>query len=207
VLETPEIHAPHAHHGGGLPRWLEMVIALTALIASISSIVIAIHHGHTMEKLVLANSLPYLQGGFSGVTPDGTEIVALDLINRGVGPAHEKSLRVKVHGQYVRSTNELLAAVLGTEQAASARADLHPIYNKVRTRFIPGGQTQLVWHLVRTDDNAKVWEKMHDDMEKNWEMQYCYCSVFNECWQVNSVWQEPEPVMQCTRDEANEFIP
>jgi hypothetical protein len=63
-MESTDLHTPHPHHGGALPRWLDLVIAITALITSVSSIVIAIHHGRTMEKLVQANSFPYLQGRF-----------------------------------------------------------------------------------------------------------------------------------------------
>ena len=60
-MEGPEVHQTHGRHrGGGLPQWLELTIAGTALVTSICSIVIAIHHGHTMEKLVQANSIPYL---------------------------------------------------------------------------------------------------------------------------------------------------
>jgi hypothetical protein len=73
-----------------LPRWLELVIAVTALVTSISSIAIAVHHGKIMEKLVQANSVPYMQGGFSNVTPEGHHVLSLDLLNRGVGPAHEQ---------------------------------------------------------------------------------------------------------------------
>jgi hypothetical protein len=205
-LETPEIHTPHAHHGGGLPRWLELLIAITALITSISSIAIAVHHGHIMEKLVQANSFPYLQGGFSTATVDGGKAVALDFVNRGVGPAHEKSLRIKVKGTYVRSTKELIAAVLGPDQVEQAESILHPIYNKVQTRFIPGGQSQLVFHLQPTSDNASLFELLRNDVE-HWQIEYCYCSVFDDCWQVLSNWQEPEPVKQCSRDEPHEFLP
>ena len=77
-MEQPEVHAPHARHGG-LPRWLELVIAVTALITSISSIAIAVHHGSIMEKLVQANSLPYMRGGFSDVQPGGERIMSLAL--------------------------------------------------------------------------------------------------------------------------------
>ena len=61
-MEAPEVHKPHAGHGGALPRWLELLIAITALVTSISSIAIAVHHSHIMEKLVQANSIPgYVQ--------------------------------------------------------------------------------------------------------------------------------------------------
>jgi hypothetical protein len=59
-VENPEVHTVHTSHGR-LPRWLELTIAVTALITSISSIAIAIHHGQIMEKLVQANSVPYMQ--------------------------------------------------------------------------------------------------------------------------------------------------
>jgi hypothetical protein len=71
-VENPEVHTPHARHGG-LPRWLELTIAVTALITSISSIAIAVHHGQIMEKLVQANSVPYMQGGFSAPAESARE--------------------------------------------------------------------------------------------------------------------------------------
>ena len=118
-METPEVHPPHVpehrrgRRRGGLPHWLEMAIAITALTTSISSIVIAIQHGHTMEKLVEANSVPYLEGGFSDITPEGDKILSLELLNRGVGPAHEESMRVTV-GRYSPASD--LSAIIGTER-------------------------------------------------------------------------------------------
>jgi len=207
AVETPEIHHPHARHTGGLPRWLELVIAITALITSVSSIAIAIHHGHVMEMLVQANSLPYMQGGFSDVTIEGKEVLSLDLLNRGVGPAHEESLRVKVGPAYVRSVQELFATSLGPEQYAKAQSVLRPMRNEVRTRFIPGGQSQFVFQLPKTAENAQFWELLSKDNEERRDLEWCYCSVFQECWDVHSKLQEPQRVKQCRRDESREFLP
>jgi hypothetical protein len=205
-LEAPEIHKLHARNGGGLPRWLELVIAITALVTSISSIAIAVHHGHTMEKLVEANSVPYLQGGFSDVTPEGHDVLSLDLLNRGVGPAHEKSLRVRVGNEYVKSVRDLILASLGPEQAVKAQAVLHPVWNHVPTRFIPGGQSQFVFRVAKTADNSQFWDLLAKNQAR-WDIEFCYCSVFEECWQVRGKWHEPEPVKQCRRDESREFLP
>jgi hypothetical protein len=205
-MEATEIEKPHSRRGGGLPRWLELLIAVTAFVTSISSIAIAVHHGHVMEKLVQANSLPYVQGGFSDVTIEGEKVLSLDLLNRGVGPAHEQSLRVKVGGQYVKSVRELMSASLGPEQAEKAREILHPLWNRVRTRFIPGGQQQFIFRLARTTENAQFWDLLQKD-EPRWDLEYCYCSIFQECWQVRGKWQEPEHIRQCRRDESREFLP
>jgi hypothetical protein len=206
-LETPEVHQPHAHHsGGGVPRWLELIIAVTALVTSISSIAIAVHHGHVMEKLVQANSIPYMQAGFSDRTTDGREVLSLDLLNPGVGPAHEKSLRVKVDGRVVRSTRELILASLGPEKGAAAYAALDPLKNGVRTRFVPGGQSQMVFSTTKTAQNALWWDAL-DKAQNRWEVSLCFCSVFDDCWFVKDKWHEPAPVRQCVRDEATEFLP
>lgn len=204
-MENPEVHTPHARHGG-LPRWLELTIAVTALITSISSIAIAVHHGQIMEKLVQANSVPYMQGGFSNVTLEGSRVLSLDLLNRGVGPAHEQSLRVKVGERYVRSVSELIVASLGPEQAAEMETALNPYKNRVRKRFIPGGEQQLVFSMTRTPENARDWDLLNATREK-WNVEFCYCSVFEECWQVLGKLAEPEPVDSCRGDEAREFLP
>jgi len=205
-MEATEIEKPHAKHSGGLPRWLELLIAITAFVTSISSIAIAVHHGHVMEKLVQANSLPYMQGGFSDETIEGEKVLSLDLLNRGVGPAHEQSLRVTVGGQYVKSVRELISASLGPEQAQKARDVVHPLWNRVRTRFIPGGQQQFIFRLAKTAENAQFWDLLNKD-EGRWDLEYCYCSIFQECWQVRGKWDEPEHVKQCRRDESREFLP
>lgn len=204
-VETPGTHHPHHRHGG-LPRWLELVIAVTALVTSVSSIAIAVHHGHVMEKLVQANSLPYLQGGFSDATPEGERVLSLDLLNRGVGPAHEKSLRVKVDGRYVTSLRELIAASLGADEAEAADEALETLQNRVRTRFVPGGQSQMVFRIPKTPESEKYWDRMQA-AQGRWGLEYCYCSVFDECWEVLGKWEEPKRVAACARVEENEFLP
>jgi hypothetical protein len=209
-LEGPEVHHPHARHGG-LPRWLELAIAITALTTSVSSIIIAIHHGTTMEKLVQANSLPYMQGGISTATTAGESVLSLDLLNRGVGPAHEKSLRVKVDGKYVTSMNALLAASLTPQQAAEVQKarDEHILNinrNDVKHRFVPGGEPQMVFSIAKTPENSRYWEMLVQARQR-WSLDFCYCSVFAECWYVASELAEPEPVKECVRDEPNEFTP
>ena len=212
-METPEVHQPHpprarrTRRHDGIPRWLELVIAVTALITSVSSIAIAIHHGDIMEKLVRANSIPYLQGGFSDVTLEGEQVLSMELLNRGVGPAHEQSLRIKVGERYAKSVDELVSASLGPETAARAKPLRDRIIkNRVPKRFIPGGETQVVFRVPRVAENAIFWDQLVGAQDR-WNVEFCYCSVFDECWQVKGKWTEPEPVKQCHREEGREFFP
>lgn len=47
-MDTPEVeaHARHAHTG---VRWLDVSLGLSAFAVSLISLVVAIHHGHTMQ--------------------------------------------------------------------------------------------------------------------------------------------------------------
>jgi hypothetical protein len=215
-MDTPEVQAPEMprkrrlRRREGLPRWLELTIAITALVTSISSIVIAIQHGHTMEKLVQANSIPYLEGGFNTATPEGAQVLSLLFLNRGVGPAHEESLRVTVDDRPIRSFTDLVVASLGPEEGHKARQVFHQthtlIRNNVPKRFIPAGQPQLVFKVPRTPENALWWDQLAKQQSR-WNVSYCYCSVFDECWLVPSENADAKRVKQCVRDEKIEFTP
>ena len=210
-MDKPEVHRARAsprrsRSGGVLPRWLDFVVAVTALITSVCSILLAIQNSHDQDKLVKANSFPYMQGGFSDANPQGEDVLSLDLFNPGVGPAHEESLRVTVDGRYVRSMNELYTASLGSAAAASRPFAHEMVKNGVRTRFIAPGQQQMVFRIPKRPDNAQLWDRLQA-AQSRWNVDFCYCSVFNECWRVPSKWREPQPVKECTRDEPHEFLP
>jgi len=208
-LEGPEVHTPHTHaggggHGGGLPRWLELTLAIAALVTSVSSIAIALHHGETMEKLVQANSIPYLEASPSDATAEGVDQISIDLTNRGVGPAHERSLRIKAGDAYVRNVQDLIVSAVGPADAPAALLALRSYRNTQRERFIPANSSQFLFRVRKTPENAAYWDRL-DSAVTNVHMEYCYCSVFEECWAVHD--EEHTRVKQCTRDEAHEFNP
>lgn len=203
-MDEPEVHAPHHPHGGP-PRWLEWVTSVSALVVSVTSIIIAVHHGDTMEKLVTANSLPYLTAAMSDATLQGDDRLSLDLTNSGVGPAHEQSLKVQVGDRYVTSVGDLVAAIVGPQEAAAANAVLRAYKNTQRERFIAANATQLVFRIDKTEANARYWALLDASAAKSWHYEVCYCSVFEECWVVRD--EARKRVKQCRRDEAHEFTP
>ena len=109
-----EIEKPHVHHHRKLDiPWYDLAIPVAALFVSFVSIFIAWHHGQVMkelvhqnEKLVEANSLPYLQ--FDGSNANGR--VTFNVTNEGVGPAKIMSAEVLVDGHAVQSLHELVDA-------------------------------------------------------------------------------------------------
>ena len=209
---TPDLpEPPHRRHGGGLPRWLEWTTAIAALVVSVSSIFIAIRNGDIENRMLKANSLPYLFIGVSDVTPEGADQISIDLVNNGVGPANEKSLKVKVGDRYVTSVEDLIRTAVGPADAAEAVKVLKNYHNRVPTRFVAAKSDQFVFRIAKTPENARYWEMLDRSAASNWVLEYCYCSVFDECWKVRTegrnAREDRQPVKACTRDEPHEFIP
>jgi hypothetical protein len=104
---TPESEiAPEARKTGH--RWVDLSAAVCALVISLTSLWVAVRHGHTMERmadanarLVSANSYPLLQHYQSNAAdlraPDytgGMRVASLNVTNSGVGPAKVETLEV-----------------------------------------------------------------------------------------------------------------
>jgi hypothetical protein len=207
-FEGPEFEPPHRPHGRGLPPWLEWTTAIAALVVSITSIVIAILNGGAMDKLVKANSFPYVFGGFSDATPAGIDRISVDLINNGVGPANEKSLTIRLGDRYVTSVPDLVRAVVGPAEGEAAVKALQSFRNGAHTRFIAAKDRQFIFWIDKTPQNARYWDMIDKSIGRDrsaWHIDFCYCSVFDECWAVHD--ENPTPVKACKRDERHEFLP
>jgi hypothetical protein len=198
---------PHRHHGAGLPRWLEWTTAIAALVVSVSSIFIAIRNGDIENRMLKASSFPYLYGGVSDAAPDGRDQISIDFANNGVGPANEESLKVKVGDRYVTSVKDLIRAAVGPADADAATKALmaKEVRNHVPTRFIAAKGDQFVFRIPKTPENSRYWEMLDRSANTPWRVEYCYCSVFEECWKASD--ERHVPVKACKRDEPHEFIP
>jgi hypothetical protein len=199
-----DLEPPHRHRSGGLPIWLEWITAVSALIVSVCSIAIAIHNGQIENKMLKANSYPYLVGVISDATPDDRPQISMDFFNNGVGPADERSLKISVDGRYVTSVQDLIATALGPKEAPRALPLLHGMHNTLSTRFIAAKGDQFVFRIPKTAENTAAWDQL-DATQARWHVEYCYCSVFDQCWAVRD--ETHTPVKACKRDEPREFNP
>jgi hypothetical protein len=203
--EVPE--PPHVpHKSSSLPRWLEWTTAISALVISLCSIGIALYNARIEARLLTANSFPYLVSGVSDALPDGREQVIIEFLNNGVGPADERSLKIKVGARYVTSINDLIREVVGPAEAPRAIAELKEVHDNEPTRFIASKDHAMVFRIDKTPQNAAEWDLFDHAMNaKGLTLEYCYCSVFEECWAVNGAARHR--VKECVRDPRLEFTP
>jgi hypothetical protein len=195
-----EIEPPHVHHHRTGQRHLDLILPIAALFVSFVSIWIAWHHGKVMqelvqqnERLVEANSLPWLQLYGSNTVTKGLQDVSLNVSNQGVGPGEIRSVQILVDGRPVTQPRALLDACCRGDD-----------YGRVGTstllgRMIRPGEEISFLEMPALPSSQAAVKKLNEARKDRIEVRLCYCSVFGECWNVTSQDNSrPTPVGQCT---------
>jgi len=198
VVPETEVHASHARSGH---RWVDLVLAGSAMLVSIVSLAIAIRHGQTMEKmaeanarLVAANSWPFLQYSTSNEGDDGKPLIRLSVINAGVGPARVETLEVFWHGAPVASPQALLAACCGLAAGTEQTARFN--YGLLTGRIVRAAEAVTLLEVRPEAAAGTVWQRL-DRERLHVKFRACYCSVFDECWTSSLVGTRATPVARC----------
>jgi hypothetical protein len=193
MTPEPEVHH-HSHRTGH--RWVDFAVPLSALAVSAISLVIAIHHGHTMQKmadenarLVQANSWPLLQFTTGNANDQGDPEITLKVENAGVGPAKLISLEIFQGDKRIRTPRDLVQAL----DPATTRPMLS--LGLTLPTVVRAGDSQLLIGLKREGQEA-LWDKLNT---ARFELKFraCYCSVFDECWVSDLATVSPQHVEQC----------
>lgn len=174
----PEVHA---HHHSVGHRWIDIVLAVSALLLSVASILIAIENDHAMKRLVTANSWPYVEPYHGNIdTSTGDAAVHFDIKNSGVGPAVIEKLVVTYDGQVVTGTSDLLqrCCALGPDDHVNRLINL--AYGVLAAR-----ETLTFLQIPMQNLAPESWKKL-DAARLKVGIQVCYSSVFDEHW-ISSV--------------------
>lgn len=186
----PEIEAHHHGHTGH--RWLDILLGLSAMVISVASLFLAVHHGHTMEKMVEASTWPYVELSFSNAETDGRSVAKLDVINSGVGPARIETAEVFFKGKPVASRRDLVRAMTDSEQ-------MNVITSTISDRVLRAGDT-IPALLTRPDMAAspEFFSRFQTSLPEV-SARLCYCSVLDQCWLRDSREAKPVKVKECSK--------
>ena len=184
-------HESHSHaHPTGIP-WLDLILAGSAIFISIVSLMISIHHGHTMEKLVEANekqvrasTLPMLH--FTTGNLDSTDkirMIHFDLANGGTGPALIEWLRVKWNDVPTAGPRDFLDRCCANGSSSSAPRSYW--FNTASGMNLPATQSQMVFYVRADNSDPDFYRRLDTDARFRIQAEACYCSVLDECWITN----------------------
>jgi hypothetical protein len=184
-------------------RMADLAVAFSALFVSLCSLGIALHHGRTMQRLVEANSRPFIQittsnGNRSTDSPLGQAFSVL-ISNPGAGAARVERFSILIDDKPAKDIGEALLRLAGLPADAKEEAVLlGPMtYTAVAPSYLKAGSEQPVLFWPRTASNASVWDKDAAAGLNRVKFETCYCSIFDECWVENSHTFKPTAVAGC----------
>jgi len=122
------------------------------------------------------------------VTNDGA-LFQLSVRNAGVGPARIKAMKVSLEGKPVANWTEFSERALGGANVVLGRI------TAVGRVLRPGDQV----NLFTVSEPAAVRKLTELAYSGAASVEYCYCSIFDECWFVKTIeeWSEPRPTRVC----------
>lgn len=179
-------------------RLADMTVAFCALFVSLCSLGIALHHGRTMQRLVEANSRPFIQFVFGhgdyAVGSSVAQALTLLISNPGAGAARVERFSMLLDGKVVDNAGDALAHLAGL----SSPEALGPMsYSDAAPAYVKAGSDELVLRWPRTEQNAAAWDRVLAAGPARLSFEACYCSIFDECWIEKSAVFRPTPVKSC----------
>jgi hypothetical protein len=191
--QGPDIEAHHHPRTGR--AWVDVMLSVSAVTISLISLLLAIGNGDAMQRLVAANSWPFVSIGVGNRDEHGDKVLRLIAQNKGIGPAKVQTLEVFYNGRPVPDAHALIRAILG------------PAADGGR---IPFGGGSVVGDVLSSKEVVLLLAVQDKgiapaDLDKlafearNIGFRTCYCSVFDECWVSDRTGplSPPTPVKSC----------
>ncbi|MBD8880942.1 hypothetical protein IHE49_10640 [Rhodanobacter sp. 7MK24] len=191
----PEVHA-HSHKSGH--SLVDLMLALSALVLSVVSMIIAIENHHAMKQLVMANSWPYLRHESSNVGSSGDAVALLGLTNAGVGPALIEKFTVSYQGTPIKTTTDLLRHCCVKDAGDVTAMKANMITGSMNGRAVAARESAYFLQMKRPGEGPMLdhWKAL-DDAREHVSAAVCYRSVLGDHWVTTSDDFRPRQVDSC----------
>jgi hypothetical protein len=202
----PDTESTNEPHKSG-HRLTDMVVSVSAIFISLCSLALALRHGETMERLVEANSRPFIQFDTSNgkVGPNGevTRELSVSISNPGSGSARIETFEMALDGHVLSGWGEALKQLkqeaVAKHLISSDTVSVMVSYANVAPSYLKAAGEQVVMRWRPDDAASPLWDYIDSARQSGrFTFKACYCSIFDECWVVRSGTFRPAPVKNCT---------
>lgn len=153
----------------------EMIVAFAAIFVSLATLLVYLYQARIMQNQLHTSVWPYVEWLYSNA--ENQFVITVE--NKGIGPAIVKRVEMKLDGSQVHGNAALFKKLLG-------RNNFDFINSTVEGRVIlPGEKVEMV-HVydsaaAHAIDSLLLW----DNSKHTFELEICYCSVYDDCWKTN----------------------
>ncbi len=167
----------------------QTVLSLVGVFIAVVALYATLAESDAARKQTAAAVWPFVQLTFHDHLSETGAAFRISMTNAGVGPARMRSMRVLLDGVPLRDGHHALELVgeVGTHRLGQSFVS--------RRVLIPGETVAM----VATTDRVLVEKFLGTLARPGNSITYCYCSIFDACWVVDSEkdLHTPEPVDEC----------
>ena len=169
----------------------EMIIGLSALMVSLVAVVVSVYSAYIDRAYARASVWPRLTLSKSDYYKDGLPIYEYRIENAGTGPAVIKYAYVSADGTYFSRWSQVFEHFnLEVENVTQSH---------ISSRVVPAGKSFAAQYTNNTEF-MPLWRRIDSKID----IEICYCSIYNECWQVDRR-TPPQEIAACTVDTTKAF--
>ncbi|MEO0467056.1 MAG: hypothetical protein AAF216_10990 [Pseudomonadota bacterium] len=197
---------------------LQTIPAIVGIVIACFALYAALNEADSVRKQQEAAVWPHLQVDRSNMSTDTDVGLTVTVRNRGIGPARVRSARMFLDGEEVLSWSALFSKLHPETEGFFPRTDsyvgqsvLSPQQDVVvidlQTSIYRDFDLSEMDHVTSEEELKQLIVSLRGAFnEDSLEFRLCYCSFFNDCWQVNNVQRDPESVEACAVSAVeNEF--
>ncbi len=183
--------------------WLDLVVAISAVVISVVSLFVAQRADRTQERLLAASVWPFVEFHTSNISPTYERFVTLSLRNAGVGPARIRWMTVEYRKRPIANPRDLLSDCCDPKPP-HALAKTLITSSVVHSVLVPRETRDFI--LVRPNAKDKIAYDAFDHLRRSLHIRACYCSVLGDCWIMDNLADgDPKTVSNCSQPRETLF--
>jgi hypothetical protein len=181
-------------------RWLKflpammighVLITVPAFVISIALAYATFVQAEATRKIQQSETWPYVSYGTSNISDEGKTEISFKLGNDGLGPARVKQIEFLYDGKPINTPRQFLQQCCGDVPGRPTKF----MSSNPEVVLRPGETTEFI-RLERRPDNEAIWDRLQDERWKV-AIRACYCSIFDDCWVLDTRLADPTPVKAC----------
>ena len=152
----------------------ELLMASLAVLISFLTLFVYLYQSSLMKTQQKMSVWPHVTFGPSW----GSDYLTINLINKGVGPALVKGVRVAINGQNVDGIESLMGYIPDSLQSEFNYSSIFP------------GQVIMVGEdiqLLQIQNPKSISYLLNLLRAGKIQIEVCYCSIYEDCWMSNGI--------------------
>ena len=168
-----------------------LFVGVPAVAISLGVAYFAFVQAEATDKMQVASVWPRVTYVTSNQNDEGQAVITLSMINKGVGPAIIRGVRVRNRGKDYTGFRELL------DDCCNPGHDRLSIgVGSINGEVLRPGEEMMFALFDRRSNPPEAYARFNRE-RLGLQVSTCYCSVFDDCWIDSGSEPDPRPVDRC----------